>query len=258
MGNIREKLVFSAIVVLFITGAFFLLWRESAQVNLKSGMRLYEANDPSALPVLKSGIRKNPDDYLLHYGLARTLHKAGFAEMSREKDGKLRLFEARRSINNALALRFDGYGHNLLAFNYELSGEEKKALAHYNIAFFFSQEIGELKQWERLRPQQGETAKEYFKANVTGVSLIMVYNALTGYGSRRTGSPGAGSTADNLLKAFFLSVSPADWLNKDWAEGKSILKEKFEELGDADKKSVARRFDETGFGFLSRFLLSSV
>jgi len=256
MGNIREKLVFSAVLALFITGAFFLLWRESAQLNLKSGMRLYEADDPSGLPVLKSGIRKNPNDHLLHYWLARTLHKAGFAEMSRDKSGKLRLFEARRSINNALALRFDSYGHNLLGFNYELSGQEKKALAHYNIAFFFSQEVGELKQWERLRLQQTETAKDYFKANVTGVSLIMVYNALTGYGERLAESRQTVSLADAFLRDFFLSVSPADWLNKDWAQGKSILKKRFEELGTADKESVARRFDEAGFGFLSHFLRS--
>ena len=207
MGNIREKLVFTAFCALFIGGAFFLLWRESAQVNLKSGMRLYEADDPSALSILKNGLRKNPNDHLLHYGVARTLHKTGFAEISRDKSGKRSLFEARRSINNALALRFDSYGYQLLAFNYELAGEEKKALAHYNIAFFFSQNIGELKQWERLRPQQSETAREYFKADVTAVSLIMVYNALTDYGTHSSES-----TARNFLKTFFLSVSPVEWL----------------------------------------------
>ena len=253
MGNIREKLVFTAFFALFIGGAFFLLWRESAQVNLKSGMRLYEANDAAALSVLENGVRKNPHDHLLHYGVARTLQKAGFAEISRDKSGKRRLFEARRSINNAMALRFDSYGHQLLAFNYELSGEEKKALEHYNISFFFSQNIGELKRWERLRPRQPETASEYFKADVTSVSLIMVYNALTGYGERRTGS-----LADAFLRDFFLSVSPVIWLNKDWAEGKSVLKKRFDELGTADKESVARRFEEAGFGFLSRFLFSSV
>lgn len=258
MGNIKEKLVFTALLALFIAGAFFLLWRESAHVNLKSGMRLYEANDPNGLSILKSGLRKNPNGHLLHYGLARTLHKAGFAEMSRDKSGKRSLFEARRSINNAMALRFDSYGHKLLAFNYVLSGEEKKALAHYNIAFFFSQNIGELKEWERLRPQQAETAREYFKADVTAVSLIMVYNALTGYGERRTDSRRTVSSADAFLRDFFLSVSPIEWLNKDWAEGKSTLKKRFAELETAGKESVARRFDEAGFGFLSRFLRSSV
>ncbi len=253
MGNIREKLVFSAVLALFVTGALLLLWKESAQVNLKSGMRLYEANDPSGLPVLENGIRKNPDDHLLYYGVAKTLQKAAFAEMGRDENGKRRLFNARRSIYNALALRFDGYGQTLLAFNYELTGEEQKALAHYNMAFFFSRESGELKRWERLRPLQAETAKEYFKAGAAGVSLIMVYNVLTGYGADSDDS-----AADNLLKAFFLSVSPADWLNRDWPEGKNILKDKFDELEDADKKSAARRFDEAGFGFLSRFLLSSV
>ncbi|MFQ5431034.1 MAG: hypothetical protein ACE5EN_00845 [Nitrospinota bacterium] len=257
MRNIREKLVFSAILALFITGAFFLLWRESAQINLKSGMKLYEANDPSALTVLENGIRKNRYEYLLYYGVARTLQKAGFADMSRDSRKKERLFDARRSINNAMALRFDGYGQTLLAFNYELTGEEQKALAHYNIAYFFSQKIDELKQWERLRPRQADTAKEYFIADATGVSLIMAYNALTGYGPRHTDSRRAGSTADNLLKAFFLSASPARWLTKDWPEGKGILKEKFEELDDADKESVARQFDEAGFGFLSHFLRSS-
>ena len=253
MGSIREKLVFTALLGLFIAGAVFLLWRESAQVNLKSGIRLFEADDPRALPLLKSGLRKNPNDYLLHYSVARTLHKGAFAEMSRGGGNKENLFEARRSVNNAMALRFDSYGHNLLAFNYELTGEQKKALAHYNIAFFFSQEVGELKQWEHLKPQQGQTAREYFKADVTGVSLIMVYNALTGYGSRRTGS-----AADAFLNDFFLSVSPIDWLRKDWGDGKIILKNRFEELATADKESVARRFDEAGFGFLSRFLLSTV
>lgn len=253
MGNIREKLLFTAFLALFIVGAFFLLLRESAQVNLKSGMWLYEANDPRGLALLKSGLQKNPNDHLLHYTLARTLHKAGFAEMSREEDGKRSLFEARRSINNAMALRFDGYGYKLLAFNYELTGEEKKALAHYNISFFFSQNTGELKQWERLRPQQAETAREYFKAGQTGISLIMVCNALAGYGERRTDS-----SADAFLKDFFLSFSPADWLKKDWEQGRRILKNRFEELGTADKESVARRFEEAGFGFLSHFLLSSV
>ena len=253
MGNIREKFVFTAVLALFIAGAFFLLWRESAQVNLKSATRLYEANDPSALSIFKSGLRKNYDDYLLHYGVARTLHKADFAEMSRDKSGKRNLLDARRSINNALALRFDGYGYNLLAFNYELSGEEKKALAHYNISFFFSQNIGELKRWERMRPRQAETAREYFKANATGVSLIMAFNALSGYGAHSSVS---GASA--FLRDFFLSVSPIVWLNKDWAQGKRILQNRFKELEDADKEIVARQFENAGFGFLSRFLLSSV
>lgn len=253
MGNIREKLVFTAFFALFIGGAIFLVWRESAQVNLKSGMRLLDANDPGAIPILESGLRKNRNDNLLHYTLARTLHKLAFAKMTREEDGKPRLFEARRSVNNALALRFDGYGQQMLAFNYELSGEDEKALTYYNISFFFSQEVKELKQWERLRPQQSETAKEYFKADMTGVSLIMVYNALTGYSPHSTPSP-----ATVFLNSFFLSVSPVDWLNKDWAEAKGILKNRFDELGTADKEVVVRRFKEAGFGFLSRFLLSPV
>ena len=37
-----------------------------------------------------------------------------------------------------------------------------------------------------------------------------------------------------------------------------MLKNRFEELNAADKDSVASRFKEAGFEFLSRFLLSTV
>jgi hypothetical protein len=251
MGNFAEKLVFIAAIALFLSGAVFLIWRESAQVNLKSGMRLYEQNSPGALKVLQSGVRKNAHDYRLHYGIARTLHKTGFAAMRQDTDARGKLIEARRSINNALALRFDSFGHQLLAFNYELMGERKNALAHYNISFFFSREAGDLAQWEQLRPLQADSAREYFNAEMTGIALIMAYNALTGFEPRP-----AYSSAEAFLSDFFLSAPPTGWLLRDRGAMKRGLKELFNKRTGAERDGIAHLLEEAGFGFLSRFLRS--
>lgn len=253
MGNLTEKLVFFAAVALFITAAMFLVWRESAQVNLKSGMALYEQDGRGALEILRNGVRKDPHDYLLHYGVARTLHKAGFDAIRDKKDGKELIFEARRTIREAMALRFDSFGYQLLAFNNDLAGEAKKALAYHNISFFFSQNSAETSFWEKSRPLQAGTAGEYFAADKTGVSLIMAYNALVGYEVRP-----ASSAAEQLLGDWFLSTQPSKWLAEAGDKGKRKLKELYNQRTDPQRQEIVRLFDSAGFSFLARFLGSQV
>ena len=249
MADLTEKLAFFAAVALFIVAAGFMVWRESAQVNLRSGMTLYEQDGRGALEILRNGVRKDPHDYLLRYGVARTLHKAGFDAIRDKGDGKDFLYEARLSIREALALRFDSFGYQLLAFNHDLSGEAKKALVYHNISFFFSQDAAETSFWEKSRPSQAATAGELFAADKTGLSLIMAYNALVGYKARP-----ASSAAETLLSEYFLSTQPSKWLSEAGETGKSRLKELYNNRTDAQRQEIVRLFDSAGFSFLTRFL----
>jgi hypothetical protein len=253
MGNYKKSLALFGAAVFFIAGALFLAWRESAQVNLKSGIRLYELNSPHASEILRNGVNKDPYNYRLHYILAKSLHKTAFALLKEKRDAKKPLFEARRSLINALDLRFDSFDHLLLGFNYELTGQPYRALAHYNISFFFSQDAGEPDSWERLRPDQAGAAEEYFKAGVTGVALIMAYNALAGYEVRP-----AFSSAEVLLNDFFLAEPPDKWLSKEWEEGKRKLKELYKKRADTEREGIVSLLEEAGFVFLARFLDSPV
>jgi len=247
--DFKEKLLAGLLAVLFIVGVASAFKRESAQANLKIGIRLNEKNNPSAIALLQSGIRKNPDHYLLYVTLAESLQKKAFALLADGKSAKTMLLKARRSIEKALALRFDSHDYFLLGYNYELEGAPYAALAHYNVSFFFSQNEKELERWETLRTNQAKTAAEYFRVHSASIAMMMVYNHLVDFKERPPATP-----AEVFISNFFLSVPPDEWLSSNPEDDRRRLKELFHKLAPAQKDELERAFENAGFGFLARFL----
>ncbi|GMT41602.1 MAG: hypothetical protein IEMM0002_0013 [bacterium] len=243
-------IVFMAFLILAVF--YSKVRRQSAQANLKTGIVLNEKNSLAAIEVLQNGIKKNPDHYLLYLNLAKSLQKKAFAELAEGKDAKMTLLEARRNLKRALALRFDGAAHQLLGYNYELEGKINSALAHYNISFFFSQNESGLERWEGLRERQSKAAEKFFRFNSTGIALIMVYNAVSGYKREPARTP-----AEVFIKKFFLSTPPDEWLSIEPEKGNRNLKKLFLTLKEGERKNLNRAFENAGFGFLARFLDSS-
>lgn len=263
MDNFGEKLLavlLTAVLIVSVANAFR---RESAQANLKAGIWLNARNEPAAIEVLKNGIRKNRGYYYLYVTLAESLQKKASFLIANGGNAKMTLLQARHNLQKALALRFDSFDHLLLgdnykmegapytalAYNYELEGASYAALAHYNISFFFSQDVKELERWGALRKNQAKAAAEYFRFNSVPIALLMIYNHLVDFKVRPPDSP-----AEVFISSFFLSIQPDEWLSSNPKEDRLRLKENFSKLAPAQKDELERAFRSAGFGFLARFL----
>jgi len=240
------KIVFALALLVF---ASFAAWRESAQANLKTGIALYVSSNPAAEDVLRTGVDKNGGDYLLRYYAALSLQKNSFAMIAKgmRPDGKL--IEAREHLNAALDIRFDTADHQALGRNFALEGRMGDALAHYNIAFFFSQNTADLAQMPDIRQYQTETARDYFERGSLGVPLIMAFNTVTGFSPSFAGSP-----TSRFLESFFSLVPPDGWISATVERRGEALKEMYRRQSPGEKELIAAGLNSAGFVFLSAYM----
>lgn len=240
-------------MAVFLAGSIWLFWRETAQVNLKSGIGLYLVDNHAAIEILKGGIRKNPNDYLLRHYLGKAIQKKAFFGGQPVLETSILLVEARKQLNEALWLRFDSFDHLALASVYEMEGDIKSALAHYNLSFFFSQDRSELSRWRNYRAKQAETAEYHFSGGRVGVALVMAYNRLSGY--RPFWEP---NLAGRLISEYFLSISPAEWFKEEKPaeveKRKNEVKNLFAGKSDTEQKAILGRLASANLMFIRNFL----
>ncbi len=252
--DLARRGVFAVSVALFIAGAALLLWKETSQVNLKSGKELLEKDSPASVKILRDGGRKNPHNYQIRYNLAMALQKKAFAQLKSGADAKPTLLEARRNLEGALELRVDSLDYLLLAENFQYEGRFSRALAYYNVSFFLSHDKKELGRWKDLRVDQAGVARQYFINGEIGISLIMAYNAVTDFRLPPHISK-TKSEAEVFLSEYFLSISPKEWIGAG-DETKPAFKELFNKRETRNKEKIVRSLKERGLAYLAEFLTS--
>ncbi|MEE8483655.1 MAG: hypothetical protein V3S46_03575 [Nitrospinota bacterium] len=267
LGALAGRSVFAVSVALFIAGAALLFWKETSQINLKSGKELLEKGSPAssaAIEILSDGGRKNPHNYQIRYNLAMALQKKAFTQLQSGADARPTLLEARINLESALELRVDSLDYLLLAENFQYEGRFSRALAYYNLSFFLSHDKKELRRWKYLRVDQARVAREYFIGGEIGISLIMAYNAVTDFrvllhesktNKTKTDRSKIKSEAEVFLSEYFLSTSPKDWTGAGNGT-KPALKELFNKRETRDKEKIVQSLKGRGLAYLAEFLIS--
>ncbi len=255
LGALAGRSVFAVSVALFIAGAALLFWKETSQINLKSGKELLEKGSPAssaAIEILSDGGRKNPHNYQIRYNLAMALQKKAFTQLQSGADARPTLLEARRNLESALELRVDSLDYLLLAENFRYEGRFSRSLAYYNLSFFLSHDKKELRRWKYLRVDQARVAREYFIGGEIGISLIMAYNAVTDFRALQQKTK---TEAEVFLSEYFLSTSPKEWTGAGNGT-KPALKELFNKRETRDKEKIVQSLKGRGLAYLAEFLIS--
>ncbi len=240
-------------LALFLFGAGYLFWMESAQIHLRLGIKLNKESHPAAVRILRGGIAKDSSNYMLHHYLAKALYAEAFREQAQGVKSSIMLIEAKKELYDAHTLRFDSFNYLLRASIYEAEGDLDRYLTDLNLSFFFSQNPKELKRLLRLKGRQTALSEKLLKGGSVTAALIVAFNHISRY--KPFWNP---DTAGTLLKDFFLSIPPALWLEeagpKEPQKRKELLRDIFKNLDANEKKDVLKIFSSAGFGFLSEFL----